>query len=131
MSSYTFTFISLAADVNNLTKLTLFTSIVDRFVPAAFIQTLSFNDKGTVGTTDDSIQLGAFYDPATMSSLTSSIGLDLVHPCTGLSESRLLFEYIPFWREIIVQSDPETLDSLKFMFNSQKVPSLLPNVCKG
>lgn len=113
-------FMSLAADVTNVIKLSVFTSIVDRFVPAVFLQTLSFNDQGAGGTTDDSVQLGAFYDPATVFSASSnSGGLELVHPRTGLPESRLLFEYIPFWRELIVQSDPLTAEVLQTMFNAQ------------
>lgn len=113
-------FMSLAADVTNITKISVFTSIIDRLVPAIFLQTLSINDKGASERTDDSIQLGAFYDPATVNSSSSSmIGLELVHPKTGLPESKLLFEYIPFWREVIVQSDLDTTEYLKSMHIAQ------------
>lgn len=37
----------------------------------------------------------------------------LVNPITGLPEQRLLFEYLPLWRQLLQPEDPETLAALR------------------
>jgi len=39
--------------------------------------------------------------------------LSLAHPITGLGETRVLYEYVSWWRELIVVADPATLAALE------------------
>lgn len=81
-------FVALAGSDTDTYRQALLADLTDRLAPSSFLRTLS-------------------REPDYESKL--------VHPLTGQPESRLLFEYIPFWRELIMMADASTRSEMLAM----------------
>ena len=101
----------------------LLSDLCARVFPGAFFRTLTRTSdwtNGLISGPQGMVGGGGMAEPASDAatsygapSAQAAEALVHTHPVTGLPESRLLFEYIPFWRELLSPEDDTTKAALK------------------